>query len=149
MHPRHQTSQQQSDQHPPSSDIETNENGPSAIVETIQHRRFTEFCDACRRYRYIGLCYGPPGVGKTLSARNYSRWDKVKQSNRWGSGPTEHPMLDTVFYTPDVVNVPGSISSGIRHFRDTLRDLASETLQVIAKFWLSLVNRMTYRERLV
>ncbi|MDQ2713212.1 MAG: AAA family ATPase, partial [Acidobacteriota bacterium] len=111
------------------------------MVETIQHRRFTEFCDACRRYRYIGLCYGPPGVGKTLSARSYSRWDKVKQSDRWGSGPTECPMLDTVFYTPDVVNIPGSISSGIRHFRDTLRDLARRPLRLEKEEQLDSIQR--------
>ena len=41
-----QTNQQQRDQHPPSNDTETNRNnGPSVIVETIQHRRFAEFCD--------------------------------------------------------------------------------------------------------
>ena len=130
MQPQHQTSQQQSDQNPSSNATGTNSSGQAAIVETIEHRRFTEFCDACRRYSYIDLCYGPPGVGKTLSARSYSRRDKVKQSDRWGSGPTECPMLDTVFYTPDVVNEPGSISSGIRYCRDTRRDLARRPLRL-------------------
>ena len=139
--PHQQTSPQQSSAHPPSSDTGTNRSQPSAIVETLEHRRFAEFCDACRRYKYIGLCYGPPGVGKTLSARNYSRWDKVKESDRWDSGPGQVPTLDTVFYTPSVVNAPGNVSSDIRRCRDTLRDLAIRPLRLEKEERLGVIRR--------
>lgn len=99
------------------------------MVPTLEHRRFSEFCDACRRYGYIGLCYGAPGVGKTLSARSYSRWEKVKESDRWGEGTTELPVLDTVFYTPGVVNAPNGIDADIKRSRETLRNLARRPLR--------------------
>jgi hypothetical protein len=49
-----------------------------AFLETKEYRRFAEFCDACRTSQYIGLCHGYPGVGKTLSAWQYTKWQLIQ-----------------------------------------------------------------------
>lgn len=83
---------------------------PGFIV-TKEHRRFAEFCDACRRQRYIGLCHGSPGVGKTLSAHYYSKEKGTGATN----GPNEgFPIL----YTPPVANNPRQIAKDVRRLRD-------------------------------
>src|SRR5437762_11495536 len=89
-----------------------------AFLVAQEYRRFAEFCDACRQYRYIGLCYGAPGVGKTLSAEQYTnsvRLEKPEASRlgaeaEWAVGT----VRTTVFYTPEVVNAPRRIEQDIR-----------------------------------
>ena len=40
-----------------------------AFIVTKEHRRFTEFANAVRKEKTIGICHGDAGVGKTNSAR--------------------------------------------------------------------------------
>ncbi len=100
------------------------ETSSQSFVETLEHKRFVEFCDACRQCRYIGLCYGPPGVGKTLSARRYSRAELLAQSDRWSDKPADTPLLDTLFYTTSVINTPSRVASDLSLDREKLAGIA-------------------------
>ncbi|HMX93593.1 MAG TPA: AAA family ATPase [Nitrospira sp.] len=98
------------------------------FIVTKEHRRFCEFANAVRKYRYIGLCYGPAGVGKTLSAMRYAHWDIVEPLvQSWGPrSPTDARVYAaaararTVFYTPLVGETP-------RRLREELSLLISRT----------------------
>lgn len=45
------------------------------FIDTKEYKRFIEFTEACKQYRYIGICYGEPGVGKSFAAEHYLKWD--------------------------------------------------------------------------
>jgi len=116
---------------------------PADFVVTHEHQRFAEFCDACRRYRYIGLCYGSPGVGKSLSAQHYANWFHL-QAYASSTMPSAADFATvagstTVFYTPDVVNAPRRIAQDIDMQRHQLRMLAVEA-------WLQ-AQRVQYQVR--
>lgn len=82
----------------------------TSFIATQEHRRFTEFADAVRKYRYIGLCHGQAGVGKTLSARRYAHWDIAgAMLEQWGPRTPEDLKVNAtlsrsraLFYTPTV-----------------------------------------------
>jgi len=104
----------------------------SDVVITTEHQRFAEFCDACRRYGYIGVCYGTPGVGKTLSARHYANWHQVEAYSPYqcASDAELAAVLgsNTIFYTPKVVNSPRQIEQAIQGWRHRLRAIPLEAL---------------------
>jgi DNA transposition AAA+ family ATPase len=89
----------------------------ATFIETREYRRFREFCDACRDNRYIGLCYGRAGVGKTLSARHYANWDEVDslRSDSYDVAVVPDRVMhsDTILYTTPVVNSPAQIDRSV------------------------------------
>jgi DNA transposition AAA+ family ATPase len=107
-----------------------NESVPPEIaeefLETQEYRRFAEFCDACRQYRYIGLCHGPPGVGKTLSAQHYARWQELeavfKRPQFWMDTPSVPELAEcrTVVYTPSMMTTPKRLDNELGHLQTLL-----------------------------
>ena len=104
------------------------ETSSRAFVETIEYNRFVEFCDACRRFRYIGLCYGAPGIGKTLSARRYSRAEKIHSADEATTITDDQAPVDTILYTTSVINTPSRVDSAIRLAREGLIAKATRAL---------------------
>ena len=94
-----------------------------AFIATKEHRRFVEFATAVRKHHYIGLCFGPAGVGKTLSARRYAHWDEAEPMiENWGLRDADDADVEamlarsrTVFHTPTVLGT-------LRNLRDTMAD---------------------------
>jgi len=105
---------------------------PSEFIVTKEYRRFAEFCDACREARYIGLCHGLPGVGKTVSARQYSHWNQL-ESVMGGPPPYRNRAMPprnsgpwrTVLYTPGVTNTPRTVQHAVSNLWGTLDDLGA------------------------
>src|SRR4051794_20859896 len=81
MHRRLKRQSQPGDLAPGSNATTMNNDGQGlqeAFLETREYKRFAEFCDTCRHHRYIGLCHGFPGVGKTLSAWHFAQWQRIQ-----------------------------------------------------------------------
>lgn len=107
----------------------------TGFIETKQYQRFREFCDACIKYQYIGLCYGPPGVGKTLSARHYARWDKLtaflERREHNGMKLAEVLTCNVAFFTASaaVASAPAKIEKAIEELCDSLKQLRHLKIQ--------------------
>lgn len=98
------------------------------FIVTKEHRRFTEFATAVRKEQTIGICHGDAGVGKTLSARRYARWDTLGPFiTEWGPRTEEDAThyaaanrSRTVFYTPEVLPRHKELMREVAHLQTKL-----------------------------
>ena len=120
---------------------EARESVTQGFIVTKEYRRFAEFCDACRRYCYIGVCTGAPGVGKTLSARHYTGWDALEpwlSPLRLGEPAPAEVLRGALLYTPSVVTTPRRLDEQLRGLRRGYHRLVETTLHPEAVIdWLA------------
>jgi DNA transposition AAA+ family ATPase len=92
-----------------------------AFIATKEHRRFVEFATAVRKHRYIGLCYGPAGVGKTLSARRYAHWDLAEPLiEGWGVREAVDAGVEAALSRSRTVFHTASVLGTLRDLRDSM-----------------------------
>jgi len=102
---------------------------PPTFLVTKEYRRFAEFADACRRDCSIGVCHGPPGVGKTLAARHYARWDDVEaglaeQRTTLGADiPPDLADCHALISTPTVTTTPRRLGEDLMWLSTNVNDL--------------------------
>ncbi len=115
------------------------------FISTKEYRKFAEFCDACKKNSYIGLCYGPPGVGKTYAANHYTHWDFL---DRWHQSsfeyipPREVRTYDAALFTPGVADTPKTVAALIRGARFRLEQAITYTYDDDELFLISKKNHV-------
>jgi len=105
------------------------------FLVTKEHKRFTEFCKACMEDKYIGVCHGKPGIGKTKSAKQFSEWDIYLQYIQRKKQLTSEQLAilaqcQTFFYTAPVLASPKKtrtqVVEGMIEFADCVREIRKQ-----------------------
>lgn len=63
-------------------------------------------------------------MGKTLSAIHHSRIQKIVPLDRWNAEASDAKPIDTVLFTPEVVNTPARIENDVRQARSIVCSVA-------------------------
>lgn len=81
-------------------------NDPLFFLESVSHFNFVELATVCREERKIGLCFGKPGIGKTLSAKKFCNWQVVEATLASKNGVPLEPetmmLCDSAYYLPSI-----------------------------------------------
>lgn len=118
------------------------------FIVTKEYKRFAEFCNACKEEQYIGLCYGPAGVGKSMSANYFAKWYKLAKpisefiKNNMISSDIlpiipELKRLCTIVYTPQVHNTPVRVRDEVYDLLCAFNDLKE----------MAIYNKRAYSQR--
>ena len=83
----------------------------NGFILTQEFKRFEEFAIACTDFRYIGICHGDPGVGKSLAASYYMQWKEelIHESAIDELSPEKKIIIEKckgVLLTVPVINTP-------------------------------------------
>ena len=107
----------------------------SDFVITKEYKRFQEFCNACRKEKYIGLCYGPAGVGKSLSAEYFAKWSHISKDIGIrlpyilrNKPSINMKNLSTIVYTPEIHNGPTQIKKDIKEIIQSFNFLKEKSI---------------------
>lgn len=88
---------------------------PQPFIQTKAYLRFEEFAQSCAQYKYIGICHGNPGVGKTYTANEYTQPQVLRYySNRSAVSEmvkANMHLCKGAFLTVQVCNTPRTIRS--------------------------------------
>src|SRR5512134_382205 len=102
----------------------TNGERTGGFIATKEHRRFAEFANAVRKHRYVGLCFGPAGVGKTLSARRYAKWDVAEPLlTEWGPRQPSDAKVYAALAGPRAIFYTPAVCCPFRELRDDIARL--------------------------
>jgi DNA transposition AAA+ family ATPase len=93
------------------------------FIITKEYLRFEEFAHNCAKYRYVGVCHGNPGVGKTLAAQYYSQWEPFSYmyakkftettTEEEASGSELYNFCRAVYYSASISSTPKAILTNL------------------------------------
>ena len=103
-----------------------NESSSQFFLESESHFNLVELATVCREDRKIGLCFGKPGIGKTVSAKRFCNWQTIEANLTTKSTVSVEPaammLCDSIYYLPSVTVSAPRLRSELTQLRNRFED---------------------------